>query len=166
MIGKKGVVQRMFDRCFPEVGGIDIDDLLEKDKGLRFAVDALRPDEMPERIMPVSLGLGAGWSCYGYLWVTSQRLFFSGATKSLLAKPKSWFREYFYQHIAAVHFTKGSFFREAKIILCLSDASALGGAVKVVFGSVVENTKLQEFVDYIRDKIADPGGTTGDASSS
>jgi hypothetical protein len=166
VISKKEAVQRMFDRCFPEGEATDIDDLLEKDKGIEFAVDSLRPDEMPERIMPVSLGLEPGWTCYGFLWVTSQRLLFSGTTRYLLAKPKPWFREYSYRSIASVQFTKGSFFREAQIVLHLSETTASGGAVKVIFGSVVENAKLQEFADYIRDKIAHPGATMSDVTAS
>jgi hypothetical protein len=163
---KKEAVRRVFDLCFPEAGTTDIDDLLEKDKGLKFAVDSLQADEVPERITPVSLELASALSSYGFLWSTSQRLLFSGIIKGFFTRTKPIFREYSYRSIADIQLVKGNLFREARIILHLSTTPASGDKAKVAFGSVVGNAKLQEFVDYIRDKIANPQAATSGVSSS
>jgi hypothetical protein len=147
-----------------KAGATDINDW-RKDKGPKFAVDSLLPDEMPERIAPVSLVLASATPRYGFLWSTNKRLLFSGIIKGYFSKNQPVFREYAYRSIADIEFVKSNFFREARIILHLSTTPASGGEVKVAFGSVADNAKLQAFVDYIRNKIANPEPTASDIAS-
>ncbi len=165
MISKKEAVRRVFDLCFPEAGATDIDSLLEKDKGVKFAFDSLLPDELPERITPVWLELASATPRYGFLWGTNKRLLFAGIIKGYFSKTKAVFREYAYRSIADVEFVKGSFFREARIILHLSTTPASGGEARVAFGSLANNARLQAFVDYLRSRIANPEAAASDMSS-
>jgi hypothetical protein len=162
---KKEAVRRVFDLCFPEAGATDIDNLLEKDKGVKFAFDSLLPDELPERIIPVSLELVADTPRYGFLWGTNKRLLFAGIIKGYFSKTKAIFREYAYRRITDVEFVKGNFFREARIILHFSTTAESGGEAKVVFGSLADNIRLQTFVDYLRGKVANPEAVASDMSS-
>jgi hypothetical protein len=155
VLDKIELVRKALYQCFPDQKQSNVDELLLKDKSIQFALEYLRPGEIPERTTVVSLAIPPGGRQFGFVWLTNRRLFFAGAVGGLLMKIRPVYREYPYQDISAVEFEKSRSFRSARIIL--RGTATPRHKQLALFESIVNNEQLQTFVDALQYKLAHPG---------
>ncbi|HVO41943.1 MAG TPA: SHOCT domain-containing protein [Aggregatilineales bacterium] len=149
MASKAEAVRKALSVCFPDQERSEIEALIASDRSIKYALEAFRPDEIPEHGMLVSLEVTGTSAFYGFLWITNRHLLFAGAVGGFLVKPRPVYRDYTYRSIRNVRFLEGRRFQGAKIILEIADSPE-----KVVFASIAKNDRLQKFVDYLQARIA------------
>ena len=146
---KTQAVRNALYLCFPDQPRAEVNTLVDTDKGLKYAIAAFKLDEMPERVMLVSLHYQAAVSLVGFLWITNRRLLFVTAIGNTVIGSHPLYREIAYSSIRQIHFEQSRWFQNAKLILHLDSD-------RVLFESIVKPEPLQQFVDYLRNKVADP----------
>lgn len=158
MLGKVGAVRQALYLCFPDQPRTEVNSLVDTDKGLKYAIAAFKLEEIPERVMLVSMQYQAAVSLVGFLWITNRRLLFVTAIGNATIGSHPLYREISYSSIRKIIFEQSHWFQNAKLILHLDSE-------KVLFESIVKPQPLQQFVDYLREKVADPRSLAPDTET-
>lgn len=149
MAGTVEAVRKALYPCFPDQGPNEINSLVETDKSISYAMAAFGAGEMPERAMLMALHYSASVPVHGFLWITNRRLLFVAAIRGL--KPHPFYREIAFADIERILFDRSRWFQVAKLTL-----NVTGLPEPIVFESIIKNELLQQFVDHLQNKVANP----------
>ncbi len=155
MTTRMDAVRRALYLCFPDQVHSEVNTLIDKDQGIKFALEAFQPDEAPERALFVSLAKSARIGSFGFLWCTNRRVLFVSAVGGLFMKPRAVYKEFHYRTLRQVEFEKSTRFQGAKLVISSAENPEI-----TVFESIAKNELIQDFVDYLNEKIAHPRFTS------
>lgn len=165
---REKAVHRVIGECYSPVNeGKYLPHLLKRfDKAIKYSLEFLQDGELPEKVILVYFSYddpNTPKNTEGFLWSTDNRIFYASSIEGFLQSPKPLYKELAYGRIATVQLEKGNFFSSDKIIFHTSTTSSTGYVAKVTFVSINEPGMLEQFADYVRNKIAS-SKTSNDSS--
>jgi hypothetical protein len=141
MPNKVDSVRRALYGCFPDRPHQEINELADKDQGIRCALESFTPAELALRVMLVSVSTAPSAVRMGFLWCTTRRLLFVGTIRGLFSGTRPVSLEWGYAEIQRVEFKHGRF-QPSRI-----DMHLAGSAERVKFESVVRSDLIRAFAE-------------------
>ena len=117
----------------------------------KFSLNFFRQNEIPEKVLS-NVNYGSYFD--GMLWLTNQRIFFTGENKEkLLSQPKPVYHQFIFPSIEVIEYRKGSFFGMPSIVIHTLTTSAHGNVAKTIFESANISSFIEDFVVTAQQKI-------------